>query len=100
MNRKQQKIPTLEELNQRLKALEKMNVEKTLETLDKGSPKLNWAYVLLAMAGIFIMLWLLFTLVPGEDVTETVPSSSQSQIESLQKQVETLEQRVDELERQ
>lgn len=97
MNRKSQKMPTIEELNQRLKKLENMNVEQTLATLDKGSPKLNWTYLLLAMIAIFALIWIGISLIPGEDVDEYT-NPNDTQIEQLEQQINDLEKRVEALE--
>lgn len=98
MNNRSQKRPTIEELNQRIKNLENLNVEETLETLDKGSPKLNWIYIILAMIGIFILVWVALTLSPNNDNPEEYPEINGEKIEQLEKKVDRLEKRVDELE--
>ncbi|MCZ0717294.1 hypothetical protein [Aerococcus kribbianus] len=97
MSNKPQKRPTIDELNQRLKNLENMDIEKTLETLDKGSPKLNWIYVLLAMIVIFVLVWVVLTFLPGDNAGEQTEYSHQ-EIEELEERVNQLEERIDVIE--
>lgn len=91
----------LNELYNRLKNMDRKKVDETLEYLDKGSPKLNWLYITLAVAIIFLLIWLIMVMNPNEDVAPTIDRSEEinlqiydmeSRIKSLEDQVENLEE--------
>lgn len=85
----------LNELYNRLKNMDRKKLEEMLEYLDKGSPKLNWLYITLAVAIIFLLIWLIMVLSPDEDVAPTVDTA-----EDIQLQITDMETRIDELEDQ
>ncbi|MCT1797119.1 hypothetical protein [Aerococcus viridans] len=90
----------LNELYNRLKNMDRQKVEETLEYLDKGSPKLNWLYITLAVAIIFLLIWLIMVMNPNEDVAPTIDSSKEInlQIQEMESRIEALEGQVDSLE--
>ncbi|QOQ78793.1 hypothetical protein [Aerococcus urinaeequi] len=90
----------LNELYNRLKNMDRQKVEETLEYLDKGSPKLNWLYITLAVAIIFLLIWLIMVMNPNEDVAPTIDSSEEInlQIQEMESRIESLEGQVDSLE--
>lgn len=90
----------LNELYNRLKNMDRQKVEETLEYLDKGSPKLNWLYITLAVAIIFLLIWLIMVMNPNEDVAPTIDSSKEInlQIQEMESRIEALESQVDSLE--
>lgn len=91
----------LNELYNRLKNMDRQKVEETLEYLDKGSPKLNWLYITLAVAIIFLLIWLIMVMNPNEDVAPTIDSSEEInlQIQEMESRIEALEGQVDSLEK-
>lgn len=92
----------LNELYNRLKNMDRQKVEETLEYLDKGSPKLNWLYITLAVAIIFLLIWLIMVMNPNEDVAPTIDSSKEInlQIHDMESRISELESKVSELENQ
>lgn len=90
----------LNKLYNRLKNMDRQKVEETLEYLDKGSPKLNWMYITLAVVIIFLLIWLITTISPNEDPAEWNASEElniqltdmESRISELEDQVESLEE--------
>ncbi|MFW5445395.1 hypothetical protein ACN7UQ_04160 [Aerococcus urinaeequi] len=90
----------LNELYNRLKNMDRKKVDETLEYLDKGSPKLNWLYITLAVAIIFLLIWLIMVMNPNEDVAPTIDSSEEInlQIQEMESRIEALEGQVDSLE--
>lgn len=92
----------LNELYNRLKNMDRQKVEETLEYLDKGSPKLNWLYITLAVAIIFLLIWLIMVMNPNEDVAPTIDSSEEInlQIHDMESRISELESKVSELENQ
>ncbi|MFJ8450600.1 hypothetical protein ACIQ9H_00110 [Aerococcus viridans] len=90
----------LNELYNRLKNMDRQKVEEALEYLDKGSPKLNWLYITLAVAIIFLLIWLIMVMNPNEDVAPTIDSSKEInlQIQEMESRIEALEGQVDSLE--
>ncbi|PMC78600.1 hypothetical protein CJ191_08850 [Aerococcus viridans] len=90
----------LNELYNRLKNMDRKKVEETLEYLDKGSPKLNWLYITLAVAIIFLLIWLITIMNPHEDVAPTIDKTEEIniQIQEMESRIETLEGQVDNLE--
>lgn len=90
----------LNELYNRLKNMDRQKVEETLEYLDKGSPKLNWLYITLAVAIIFLLIWLIMVMNPNEDVAPTIDSSKEInlQIQEMESRIEALEGQVNSLE--
>lgn len=92
----------LNELYNRLKNMDRQKVEETLEYLDKGSPKLNWLYITLAVAIIFLLIWLIMVMNPNEDVAPTIDTAEEInlQITDLEIRISELESKVSELENQ
>ncbi len=90
----------LNELYNRLKNMDRKKVEETLEYLDKGSPKLNWLYITLAVAIIFLLIWLIMIMSPDEDVAPTIDRAEEInlQIKEMESRIEALEGQVDSLE--
>ena len=90
----------LNELYNRLKSMDRKKVDETLEYLDKGSPKLNWLYITLAVAIIFLLIWLIMVMNPNEDVAPTIDRSEEInlQIQEMESRIEALEGQVDSLE--
>lgn len=90
----------LNELYNRLKNMDRQKVEETLEYLDKGSPKLNWLYITLAVAIIFLLIWLIMVMNPNEDVAPTIDTAEEIylQITDLESRIEVLEDQVESLE--
>jgi len=92
----------LNELYNRLKNMDRKKVDETLEYLDKGSPKLNWLYITLAVAIIFLLIWLIMVMNPNEDVAPTIDTAEEInlQITDLEIRISELESKVSELENQ
>ncbi|MEC1385864.1 hypothetical protein [Aerococcus viridans] len=92
----------LNELYNRLKNMDRKKVDETLEYLDKGSPKLNWLYITLAVAIIFLLIWLIMVMNPNEDVAPTIDRSEEInlQIYDMESRISELESKVSELENQ
>ena len=90
----------LNELYNRLKNMDRKKVDETHEYLDKGSPKLNWLYITLAVAIIFLLIWLIMVMNPNEDVAPTIDRSEEInlQIQEMESRIEALEGQVDSLE--
>lgn len=90
------------ELYNRLKNMDRKKVDETLEYLDKGSPKLNWLYITLAVAIIFLLIWLIMVMNPNEDVAPTIDRSEEInlQIYDMESRISELESKVSELENQ
>ncbi|MFW3497541.1 hypothetical protein [Aerococcus viridans] len=90
----------LNELYNRLKNMDRQKVEETLEYLDKGSPKLNWLYITLAVAIIFLLIWLITVLSPNEEVAPTIDTAVEInlQIQEMETRIEALEGQVESLE--
>lgn len=90
----------LNELYNRLKNMDRQKVEETLEYLDKGSPKLNWLYITLAVAIIFLLIWLIMVMNPNEDVAPTIDRSEEInlQIHDMESRIKSLEDQVENLE--
>ncbi|MFE0442275.1 hypothetical protein ACFW0C_06530 [Aerococcus sp. NPDC058936] len=90
----------LNELYNRLKNMDRQKVEETLEYLDKGSPKLNWLYITLAVAIIFLLIWLIMVMNPNEDVAPTIDTAEEInlQIQEMETRIEALESQVESLE--
>lgn len=90
----------LNELYNRLKNMDREKVEETLEYLDKGSPKLNWLYITLAVAIIFLLIWLIMVMSPDEEVAPTIDTAEEInlQIKDMETRIESLENQVEELE--
>lgn len=90
----------LNELYNRLKNMDRQKVEETLEYLDKGSPKLNWLYITLAVAIIFLLIWLIMVMNPNEDVAPTIDTAEEInlQIQDMETRIEALEGQVESLE--
>ena len=90
------------ELYNRLKNMDRKKVDETLEYLDKGSPKLNWLYITLAVAIIFLLIWLIMVMNPNEDVAPTNGRSEEInlQIYDMESRISELESKVSELENQ
>lgn len=74
------------------------NVDETLETLDKGSPKLNWIYVLLAMVILFLAVWITMLMNPETSVDDGTDGQTQTEITEIQEDIESLERRIEALE--
>lgn len=92
----------LNELYNRLKNMDRKKVDETLEYLDKGSPKLNWLYITLAVAIIFLLIWLIMVMNPNEDVAPTIDTAEEInlQIHDMESRISELESKVSELENQ
>ncbi|MFV8291251.1 hypothetical protein ACNNMX_04305 [Aerococcus viridans] len=92
----------LNELYNRLKNMDRKKVDETLEYLDKGSPKLNWLYITLAVAIIFLLIWLIMIMNPNADVAPTIDRSEEInlQIHDMETRISELESKVSELENQ
>ena len=92
----------LNELYNRLKNMDRKKVDETLEYLDKGSPKLNWLYITLAVAIIFLLIWLIMIMNPNADVAPTIDRSEETnlQIHDMESRISELESKVSELENQ
>ena len=92
----------LNELYNRLKNMDRKKVDETLEYLNKGSPKLNWLYITLAVAIIFLLIWLIMVMNPNEDVAPTIDRSEEInlQIYDMESRISELESKVPELENQ
>ncbi|WCG37359.1 hypothetical protein PML80_07480 [Aerococcus urinaeequi] len=92
----------LNELYNRLKNMDRKKVDETLEYLDKGSPKLNWLYITLAVAIIFLLIWLIMIMNPNTDVAPTIDRSEEInlQIHDMETRINELESKVSELENQ
>jgi cell division protein FtsL len=92
----------LNELYNRLKNMGRAKVDKTLAYLDKGSPKLNWLYITLAVAIIFLLVGLIMVLTPDDDTpTEwAAPEELNLQISDMETRISELESKVSELENQ
>ncbi|AMC01515.1 Uncharacterised protein [Aerococcus viridans] len=90
----------LNELYNRLKNMDRKKVDETLEYLDKGSPKLNWLYITLAVAIIFLLIWLIMVMNPNEDVAPTIGRSEEInlQIQEMETRIESLESQVESIE--
>ncbi|WP_290491785.1 MULTISPECIES: hypothetical protein [unclassified Aerococcus] len=90
----------LNELYNRLKNMDRKKVDETLEYLDKGSPKLNWLYITLAVAIIFLLIWLIMVMNPNEDVAPTNGRSEEInlQIQEMETRIEALESQVESIE--
>ena len=90
------------ELYNRLKNMDRKKVDETLEYLDKGSPKLNWLYITLAVAIIFLLIWLIMVMNPNEDVAPTIDTAEEInlQIHDMESRISELESKVSELENQ
>jgi len=90
----------LNELYNRLKNMDRKKVDETLEYLDKGSPKLNWLYITLAVAIIFLLIWLIMVMNPNEDVAPTIDTAEEInlQIQDMETRIEALEGQVESLE--
>ncbi|MFW3332717.1 hypothetical protein [Aerococcus viridans] len=90
----------LNELYNRLKNMDRQKVDETLEYLDKGSPKLNWLYITLAVAIIFLLIWLIMVMNPNEDVAPTIDRSEEInlQIHDMESRIKSLEDQVENLE--
>ncbi|MEY8370025.1 hypothetical protein AAK938_00490 [Aerococcaceae bacterium 50-4] len=90
----------LNELYNRLKNMDREKVEETLEYLDKGSPKLNWLYITLAVAIIFLLIWLIMVMSPDEEVAPTIDTAEEInlQIKDMETRIESLEGQVEQLE--
>lgn len=90
----------LNELYNRLKNMDRKKVDETLEYLDKGSPKLNWLYITLAVAIIFLLIWLIMIMNPNADVAPTIDTAEEVnlQITDLESRIEVLEDQVESLE--
>ena len=87
----------LNELYNRLKNMDREKVEETLEYLDKGSPKLNWLYITLAVAIIFLLIWLIMVMSPDEEVAPTIDTAEEInlQIKDMETRIESLEGQVE-----
>ncbi|AMB99555.1 hypothetical protein AWM75_05890 [Aerococcus urinaehominis] len=72
-------------------------VDETIETLEKGSPRLNWIYVLMALIIIFLSIWLVTIYFPGNN-QESLPSSQTIQNQDINQRISDLESRIDALE--
>lgn len=92
----------LNELYNRFKNMDRKKVDETLEYLDKGSPKLNWLYITLAVAIIFLLIWLIMVMNPNEDVAPTIDTAEEInlQIHDMESRISELESKVSELENQ
>lgn len=90
----------LNELYNRLKNMDRQKVDETLEYLDKGSPKLNWLYITLAVAIIFLLIWLIMVMNPNADVAPTIDRSEEInlQIHDMESRIKSLEDQVENLE--
>ena len=90
----------LNELYNRLKNMDRKKVDETLEYLDKGSPKLNWLYITLAVAIIFLLIWLIMIMNPNADVAPTIDTAEEInlQIQEMETRIEALEDQVESLE--
>lgn len=90
----------LNELYNRLKNMDREKVDETLEYLDKGSPKLNWLYITLAVAIIFLLIWLIMIMNPNADVAPTIDRSEEInlQIHDMESRIKSLEDQVENLE--
>lgn len=73
-------------------------MDETLETLDKGSPKLNWIYVLLTMIIIFLIVWVVMLLNPEAASDQAFSDSAYTENAELEAEVESLESRIEVLE--
>ncbi|KAA9218400.1 MULTISPECIES: hypothetical protein [Aerococcus] len=77
--------------------IENLNIDETLENLDKGSPHLNWGYLLIGLIVLFLLVWgVLEIFSPNE--TEAHFQSQTEQIKELENKVNHLEYRVKQLE--
>ena len=90
----------LNELYNRLKNMDRKKVDETLEYLDKGSPKLNWIYITLAVAIIFLLIWLIMIMNPNADMAPTIDRSEEInlQIHDMESRIKSLEDQVENLE--
>lgn len=86
--------------SQLIKDIEMPNIDETLETLDKGSPKLNWIYVLLAMIIVFLTVWVIMLMNPETSDNQGPASGddAQSNLTEIEADIESLEARIEALE--
>ncbi|MDO4680707.1 MAG: hypothetical protein Q4A55_05595 [Aerococcus sp.] len=74
-------------------------IEETLQSLEKGSPHLNWLYLLLVVIFVVIVIGVVYQLTGKREENRMDEWMKQNQrIEQLEEKTEFLEQRLESLE--